>query len=67
MSVLAGGVVIVFVWKPWERSTGPKSPEGKRRSAMRAAKTGEHSAEIRELRKLMAAHRRLLRDVKDRV
>ena len=25
-------------WKPWERSTGPKTPEGKRRSAMRGYK-----------------------------
>ena len=25
-------------WKPWEKSTGPKSPEGKRRSASRGFK-----------------------------
>jgi hypothetical protein len=27
-------------WKPWEKSTGPKSPEGKSRSAMRGFKGG---------------------------
>ena len=27
-------------WKPWEASTGPKTPEGKRRSAMRGYKGG---------------------------
>jgi len=25
-------------WRPWEKSTGPKTPEGKRRSAMRGYK-----------------------------
>ena len=25
-------------WKPWEKSTGPKSPEGKQRAAMRGYK-----------------------------
>lgn len=27
-------------WKPWEKSTGPKSPEGKARSAKRGFKGG---------------------------
>lgn len=27
-------------WKPWEKSTGPKSPEGKARSAVRGFKGG---------------------------
>ena len=30
-------------WRPWEQSTGPKSPEGKERSAMRGFKGGERS------------------------
>jgi len=25
-------------WKPWERSTGPKTPEGKKKAAMRGFK-----------------------------
>lgn len=28
-------------WKPWERATGPKSEEGKQRSARNAYKGGE--------------------------
>ena len=28
-------------WKPWEKSTGPKTAEGKRRSAMRGYKGGQ--------------------------
>lgn len=35
-------------WRPWEQSTGPKSPEGKERSAMRGFKGGERSL-LREL------------------
>lgn len=27
-------------WKPWERSTGPRTPEGKARSAQRGYKGG---------------------------
>ena len=28
-------------WKPWEQSTGPQTPEGKERAAMRGFKGGE--------------------------
>lgn len=57
---------LIYQWRPWEKSTGPKSSEGKRRSAMRAMNTGEYSAETRELRAIIAAQGRLLRDVKNR-
>jgi hypothetical protein len=39
-------------WKPWEKSTGPKSAEGKARSAMRGYKGGQR-AELRELARLL--------------
>jgi len=32
--------------KPWERSTGPRTPEGKAQSSKNAAKHGERSAEV---------------------
>ena len=35
-------------WKPWEKSTGPKTAEGKRRSAMRGYKGGQRE-QAREL------------------
>ena len=41
-------------WRPWERSTGPKSPEGKAASASNAFKGG-HGAELRELTKAVNA------------
>ncbi len=31
---------LIRKWKPWEKSTGPKTKEGKYRSAMRAYKGG---------------------------
>lgn len=47
-------------WKPWEKSTGAKTLEGKKRSGQNALKTGK-SLEIRELIKRM---NRLLREQK---
>jgi hypothetical protein len=45
-------------WKPWESSTGAKTPQGKAISSKNATKTGE-SASVRELIKEM---NRILRE-----
>lgn len=29
---------LIHQWKPWEQSTGPKTPQGKRKAAMRGFK-----------------------------
>ena len=39
-------------WKPWNQSTGPKSPEGKARAA-RNAWTGGHTAKLRQITKTL--------------
>ncbi len=39
-------------WKPWERSTGPKTDEGKVRSAVRGYKGAERQV-LRELGQVM--------------
>ncbi len=39
-------------WKPWEKSTGPKSAEGKARSAMRGFKGGSREI-LRELARML--------------
>ena len=39
-------------WKPWEKSTGPKSPEGKAKSARRGYKGGTRE-ELRQLARLL--------------
>ena len=52
-------------WKPWTKSTGAKTFEGKKRSAQNAFKTGK-SLEIREmikqLNRVLKSQRQLLRD-----
>lgn len=37
---------LIRQWRPWEKSTGPKSEEGKRVSAMRGYKGGQRQAMI---------------------
>jgi hypothetical protein len=43
-------------WKPWEKSTGPKSEEGKRKSAKRGYK-GAQREEMREIARVLRAQR----------
>lgn len=51
-------------WKPWTKSTGAKTPDGKKKSAQNAFKTGK-SLEIREmlkqLNKLLRIQSRILK------
>ncbi|MBU6374354.1 MAG: hypothetical protein KJS97_16655 [Alphaproteobacteria bacterium] len=46
-------------WRPWEKTTGPKTEDGKRRSAMRAYKGGQR-AKAREIARALREHRREL-------
>jgi hypothetical protein len=48
-------------WKPWERSTGAKSPQGKAISSKNAFKTGD-SVYVRQLIKQM---NRILKEQKN--
>lgn len=53
---------LIREWKPWEKSTGPKSPEGRKRVSGNAWKGG-HRAQIRELSKLVNAEIQASRDL----
>ena len=50
-------------WKPWEKSTGAKTAEGKKRSSQNSLKTGnslEIRDVIRQLNKLLKDQKELL-------
>ena len=52
---------LIQTWRPWEKSTGARTAEGKSKVSKNATKTGK-SLEIRELFKNL---NRLLKDQKD--
>ncbi|MGH8570053.1 MAG: hypothetical protein ACREXU_19110 [Gammaproteobacteria bacterium] len=50
---------LVRRWKPWERSTGPRTPEGKARAAHNADKGGTRRR-LRELGRALRGQRKAL-------
>ena len=49
-------------WRPWEQSTGPRTPEGKAMVSRNAWKGG-HRAQLRELSKMVNAEIRAAREL----
>jgi hypothetical protein len=54
---------LIMNWKAWTSTTGPKTPKGKKRASKNSTKTGEHCAELRLLRRMLAEHNQQLRDL----
>jgi hypothetical protein len=52
---------VIHRWRPWEQSTGPRSDEGKARTARNGFKGGQW----RKLRELTKAMNELLREQRD--
>lgn len=52
-------------WKPWQRSTGPTTPEGKARASRNAYKGG-FWLELREMRRMVNEEIREARDLVQR-
>ena len=53
---------LIRSWRPWAKSTGPRSQEGKERVSRNAWKGG-HRAELRELTKMVNDEIRLSREL----
>jgi hypothetical protein len=45
---------LIHTWKPWSKSTGPKSPEGKA-AVSRNAWSGGHRPMLREMSRMLSA------------
>ncbi len=52
---------LIRTWRPWERSTGPRTDEGK----VRTARNGFKGGQWRELRELVKAMNALLREQRE--
>jgi hypothetical protein len=50
---------LIHTWKPWEHSTGPRSPEGKDASSRNAWKGGTR-AMLRELARALGEQREVI-------
>jgi hypothetical protein len=50
---------LIHTWRPWERSIGPKTAEGKARSKMNGYKGGQRP-QVRELARLLRQQRRVI-------
>lgn len=49
-------------WKPWEKSTGPSTPEGKEKASQNAFKGGWRE-QLRELNKILKEQGEMLDDL----
>ena len=54
-------------WKPWEKSTGPKTEEGKTVSSQNAHKHGMRSANNRAMETLLAFYGRRERAARQKI
>jgi len=55
---------LIKQWKPWLKSTGPKSEAGKQMASQNARKHGMRSEEIRFLEKFLGAQARAEREAR---
>jgi hypothetical protein len=53
---------MISTWKPWAQSTGPRTPDGKRKASRNAYKGG-HWLMLRELSRMVNAEVRAARDM----
>ncbi len=56
--------VLIRQQRPWEKSTGPKTPKGKERVAQNALRTGLHVADLVAVRHYLRSVGRELRTLR---
>lgn len=54
----------IRTWKPWEKSTGPKTEAGKAKASQNALKHGLRSGEMQELHNLLTQFQRTEREAR---
>jgi hypothetical protein len=54
---------LIRQWKPWAKSTGPRSPEGRQRLYRAMPGRGGHRQQLRELSKMVNAEVRASREL----
>ncbi len=54
----------IRAWRPWLKSTGPRTAQGKVKSSKNAFKHGIRSAETKAIYRYLAAGRLFLREIK---
>ncbi len=52
---------LIRTWKPWKRSTGPKTASGKQKSSRNADKGGQRK-QLRKLGRLLRNHKTELKE-----
>lgn len=55
------------IWRPWEHSTGPRTPAGKAKTRYNGMKHGGRSQQMREVNKLLAQLRESEREARKRI
>lgn len=54
---------LIKTWKPWEKSTGPKTAVGKASSSNNASRPDSFNSQMRLLRRLLKALKRQAKEI----
>jgi len=58
---------MIHQWKPWEKSTGARTPEGKTRCSRNADKPNSFRRQLKEINALLKEHKALMQELRGRL